>query len=261
VKRPPTRVHHAKFLEGRRTLNVAVVGCGGNGSRFAVELKNIALSILAWRGLGLKVTLYDPDVVSESNLTRQCFYPSDLNRNKAQVLANRINCSYGLDWRGVPHAPSSGDLSRCDVVITCVDSRTARAQVLRAMQSDHPKYHLDLGNGDAFGQALVGIIGRTRYKLRAPHELHPELFDDTLPEDNRPSCGTVEALQHQDLSTNLLVVAAAHNLLWRLLRDGKLEVQGYYVNTRDGMVALPIRVRQPRSTSRHQRASSLKGAS
>lgn len=235
------RTHLAPSIAKAQRLEIALVGCGGNGSRFAVELKNIALSILAWRGLHLHVTLYDPDTVSASNLTRQSFYPSDQGRNKAEVLAGRLNRSYGLEWRSEPRAPKRDDLYSADIIVTCVDTRKSRAEILRCIGKGRARYHLDLGNDDTFGQAVIGVIGKTTRTLAAPNEIFPELFDTTLPEDNRPSCGTIEALRNQDLSINLLVVAAAHNLLWRLLKDARLEVQGYYVNIHVGMTALPIK--------------------
>ena len=34
---------------------------------------------------------YDPDIVTEANIGRQLFGPSDLGQNKAQCLVTRIN--------------------------------------------------------------------------------------------------------------------------------------------------------------------------
>jgi sulfur-carrier protein adenylyltransferase/sulfurtransferase len=235
------RTHHGLALLKRKQIHVALVGCGGNGSRLAVELKNIALSWLAWSGNTLNVVLFDPDVVSEANMTRQSFYPCDRGRNKAQILVERINRSYGLNWRAIAAKPSKFDLQNADIVITCVDSARARGDVLAAMSNNREHYHIDLGNEDTFGQVLIGTRhARGHQRMLSPSELHPELFDLKAPTDDRPSCGTIEALRRQDLSVNLMVVCAAHNLLWRLLKDQTLRHRGYVVNLEAGVVPLPI---------------------
>ena len=62
-----------------------------------IGLKNIHQGLLALGFPGLEVILADGDTVSESNLVRQSFYPSDVGLNKTEVLINRLNLSCGLE--------------------------------------------------------------------------------------------------------------------------------------------------------------------
>jgi sulfur-carrier protein adenylyltransferase/sulfurtransferase len=239
------RIHQALPCLRQLRITVAMFGCGGNGSRLAVELKNIALSLLAWRGAVLDVTLIDPDTVSAANLTRQSFYPSDVGHNKAEVLAQRINRSTGLNWRARRSFTALPYGWKPDIVITCVDSVRARGIILAELPKNTSYYHLDLGNDDCYGQVLIGTMHlRGKNKIPPPNQQFPDLFDASAPPDDAPSCGTIEALARQDLSTNLFVVAAAHNLLWRLLKDQQLEHQAYFCNIKSGVTAVPITIDQ-----------------
>jgi PRTRC genetic system ThiF family protein len=72
-------------------------------------------------------------------------------------------------------------------------------------------------------------------------EIFPELLDESLEEDPRPSCSLAESLDQQDLFINQAVATFALNLLWRLFRDGKIEYHGGFINLATGRVnPLPV---------------------
>ena len=110
-----------------RTLRVTLVGVGGNGSKMLIGLKNLHLALSTLGLFRLHVTAYDHDLVSESNLVRQSYYPSDIGQNKAVLLVNRINLSCGLAWEAQARAynHNSSDVN-ADLLISCVDTRFAR---------------------------------------------------------------------------------------------------------------------------------------
>ncbi len=233
----------------RSPLSVLVVGAGGSGSKLTVGLKNLHGALLALGHPGFQVVLADGDTVSTSNLVRQSFYPADVGLNKATVLINRINLSCGLTWEAYPHHLEADDLRRsnADLVVSCVDSRRARATVKRGLASyGGVVYHLDLGNTRDTGQMVLGCPlnsynPRKKDRLRTAFELFPELTDTTLPEDDTPSCSTMEALEKQDLFVNDMLVTSALALLWRLLRHGEIEHHGSFVDLKTGSVRpLPI---------------------
>lgn len=243
-------LHPRFYATTYRPLRFLVVGAGGNGSKFLVALKNLHNAWVAFGNRPFHVTLADGDHVSESNLARQAFYPMDLGRNKAEVLIERMHVSTGFEWTAIPQHVTVADVARenADVVITCVDTREARAIVHQAVTS--PKsttcYWLDLGNRLHHGQVVLGsplnaANKRARERLRTAPELFPEMIDVTLPEDDVPSCSTIEALERQDLFINDLLVAQGANLLWRLLKDGRVNYHGAYVNALTGNAQpLPI---------------------
>lgn len=77
--------------------------------------------------------------------------------------------------------------------------------------------------------------------MRTAFELFPELTDTSIPEDDTPSCSTMEALEKQDLFINDTLVTSALSLLWRLLRHGKITHHGSFVDLKTGSVRpLPI---------------------
>ena len=204
---------HDHLIYRRSPLTVLVAGAGGNGSKLTVKLGCLSQALIALGHPGLKITLADGDTVSESNLVRQAFYPSDIGLLKATVLINRINLSYGLDWDAMPRYLSAEDIcnTRADLLISCVNSRKARATLNEGMtRNGRFIYHLDLGNTRDTGQAVLGCpLGyynrRKKDRLRTAFELFSELTNVTLREDDTPSCSTIEALSEQDLFVNELV--------------------------------------------------------
>ena len=244
-----THTLHEALHSPRSPLRVLVVGAGGNGSKLTVGLKNLHGALLALGHPGIHLTLADGDTVSTSNLVRQTFYPSDVGLNKATVLINRINLSCGLAWEALPRHVTAHDLdgTRIDLLVSCVDSRAARRELATGLEaSQRVIYHLDLGNLRDCGQMVLGAaLGcynrRAKDRLRTAFELFPELTDTSIPEDDTPSCSTLEALEKQDLFINDTLVTSALALLWRLLRHGETQHHGSFVDLKTGSVRpLPI---------------------
>ena len=263
---------HDLLRSPRAPLKVLVVGAGGNGSKLTVGLKNLHFALLALGHPGLQVTLADGDVVSGSNLVRQSFYPSDVGLPKATVLINRLNVSCGLAWGACPRHLAAGDLGfeRIDLLLSCVDTRAARRELADGLaRSGGIVYHADLGNTARTGQVVLGCPPgranpRSRERLRTAFELFPELTDTGTPEDDAPSCSTLEALAKQDLFVNDVLVTATLALLWRLLRHGEVAHHGAFVDLTTGSVRpLPVdpalwrRLRRPPTgrSARTQRPS------
>lgn len=242
----PEHLLHQSIVErSNHPISIALVGCGGNGSRMLSGLRHLHHALEALGFSGLDVTVFDPDTVSESNLARQAFYWPDIGLHKAVVLVNRLNIACGLEWSAVPAKFEPGhDLSSYgwDFLITCVDSRGARAQVAEALENPNfgVRYWLDMGNDLETGQVCLGQVDHVPDSdspgLPTAVELWPEIADTTIPEADAPSCSTLEALERQDLFVNELVTGFALNLLWRLLRHGKLEFHGGYINASTGIL-------------------------
>lgn len=216
-------------------LKVLVVGAGGTGSKVVAGLRFLHQALLAFGRRGLTVTLADGDLVSESNLVRQAYYAPDLGRNKAETLIGRINLSCGLDWKAVNRHVDHGLVrsERADIVIACVDSRAARAEISQGLENS--VYFVDAGNSATTAQVVLGspenwYNPRRRLRLRTAYELFPELCDAALPETDEPSCGTLEALAKQDLFVNDVVATHTLNLLWQLLNLGRLDHHGVFID-------------------------------
>ena len=86
-----------------RAITVALVGCGGTGSHIAYTLARLAAHCRDTGGPRLTLAFIDGDTVERKNVGRQLFASSDLGKNKAMVLAARLNAVFGLDILVFPH--------------------------------------------------------------------------------------------------------------------------------------------------------------
>jgi len=139
-------------------LKVGIVGCGGTGSVVAEQLVRLGVR---------RLSLIDPDDLSESNLTR--VYGStqkDVGRAKAVVLAQHLTAISADTQCDITRAMltvenSARRLVGCDLVFGCTDDNAGRL-VLSRFASYLLTPVIDIGvliTSDAEGQ-LSGIDGR-----------------------------------------------------------------------------------------------------
>lgn len=255
-----------KTLQKRhRPLKVLVIGAGGNGSSIFLQLPYLHQALRVWGHQGLQVELADGDLVSETNCVRQPFAISDVGINKALVLVNRVNMFWGLDWSASPqyfHSSSLKDYNGSpDVVISCVDTRAARATIAAAVTktTSGVAYWLDLGNGADTGQYILGQPHndrnrRSRLRLRTVTDLYPEIASPWVGEESLPSCSALEALERQEPYTNQVLATSALAMLARLFRYGKIGHHGAFYNAATGrMHVMPVDADVWKRTQRRSR--------
>lgn len=183
------------------------------------------------------MTLIDGDIVSPTNCVRQPFSQSEIGLSKSVVLASRINLFWGLQWKAIQeHVSRVHKVEEADIVISCVDTRVARAGISNLVGGNAAvSYWLDLGNGTDGGQFVLGQPWNRRNprraeRLRTASELFPEIADTARGEVDAPSCSALEALERQEPFVNQTLASHALALLARLLRHGDLDVHGAFVN-------------------------------
>jgi hypothetical protein len=137
----------------RHRFAVTVVGCGGTGG-FAAE------SLCRLLPQNADLVLIDHDRVEERNLTRQNFCQQDLGRLKSQALAHRLAKRFDrpVGYSTLPIGLVGIKLP--GLVLGCVDNGPARSAIARAIMA-HPYerfWWVDAGNGENFGQVLIGNI-------------------------------------------------------------------------------------------------------
>ena len=241
--------HYLPAQFDNRALRIVLVGCGGNGAQMLMGLASLDTALRAISSRSLDVTVVDDDIVTEANLGRQPFYRCDVGNSKAHTLTERINLAHGLFWTAVHgRAPGAVNLSEADLVITCVDTASARRAVGAALleASMQPAYWMDLGNRAGDGQFIIGCPRRkqraTELHLPTVLEYFPELADDGLREDDAPSCSVAEALERQSLFVNRVIASHALALLFDLLGRGSIGHAGAFINLGSGQsvpIALP----------------------
>lgn len=240
--------HYLPDAYGNRVIEVLLVGCGGNGAQMAMGLASLDTAMRAISSRSLHVTVVDDDTVSEANLGRQPFYRCDLGASKARTLVERINIAHGLRWRAVHgRAPEAIGLEGIDLLITCVDTVAARralgAEIVEGRSA--PRYWMDLGNRATDGQFLIGCpspaAGNKPGRLPTVLEYFPELADESIAEDDAPSCSVAEALDRQSLFVNRVVASHALALLFELLGRGSIGHAGAFINLASGQtVPIPL---------------------
>ena len=238
--------HYLPAAFDDRALKVLLVGCGGNGAQMLMGLASLDTALRAISSRSLHVTVVDDDIVTEANLGRQPFYRCDLGNSKARTLTERINLAHGLAWNAVHgRAPGAIGIESADILITCVDTSSARRAIGAALAQDRtmPTYWMDLGNRASDGQFLIGCpacdAAKDRARLPTVLEYFPELADANVPDDDTPSCSVAEALQRQSLFVNRVMASHALALLFDLLGRGSIGYAGAFINLASGQ-AVPI---------------------
>lgn len=227
-----------------KPLNICVVGAGGTGSALITELfqTSFLLTQLSEGKIYFNVTVYDDDTVSFTNIGRQSFWSSDLNLNKAQTLVDRFNIYGGLQWQSVPKrfTPNILNETKYDLLITCTDSAQTRSDIGKFYEKiNDPILWIDTGNDEISGQVIAGFLGKTEFILPNVYQLYPELSH--IKDDPTASCSHIDAIKKQGYGINKSIAIQAVSLLWELVRFGKINRHGSFINIKEGTTTpLPI---------------------
>jgi len=250
------KVHftHSYLLSPTHPVTIALVGVGGTGSQVLTCLARISHALQALGHPGLHITAYDPDEVTEANIGRQLFSPSELGLNKAVALVSRVNRFFGFDWEARQKEYKDGDIA-ANITISCVDTVKSRLSIETAFKSkelgdDQRRiYWLDFGNTTNTGQVVLGTIKPVKQPDSKEYDSVPklkkvtELFNlkKVKESDSGPSCSLAEALQKQDLFINSSLAQLGCNLLWKLISTGSIDHAGLYLNL-ETMKVNPIKL-------------------
>ena len=142
-------------LERLQNAKVAVFGVGGVGG-YAVEA-------LARSGVGT-LHLYDDDTVSESNLNRQiAALHSTIGQPKAEVMAHRVkdinpDCQVeAVRMFYLPQNADQVDLSQYDYVVDCIDTVTAKLELVTRCNALQINIISAMGTGNKFDPSALVV--------------------------------------------------------------------------------------------------------
>lgn len=217
-----------------------VVGAGGTGGYFIPQLtRQIALQNGIRRMEGLEehqIVVIDQDTVSLNNLNRQNFIESDLDRNKAQVLAERYGRAFKtgairfLDEyitstdRLVELIKSSCFVPRTmPVLVDCVDNNKTRVFLHEAAHQLSEATHVGLlssGNELYTGQVVFGFlpkqkksqyVNQSQFRTPLLADMFPEVLEgnDKLPTEL--SCDEAAVSHPQSIMTNMTAASFLFN--------------------------------------------------
>lgn len=136
------RVHYIDnyLINPQHPVTVNLIGAGGTGSQVLTCLARLDTALRGLGHPGLFITVYDSDIVTEANIGRQLFSPSDIGLNKAQCLVTRMNNFFGNDWKAVPDIyPAALKDARRDnlanITITCTDNIKSRLDLWNILKA------------------------------------------------------------------------------------------------------------------------------
>ena len=249
------RVHYIDnyLIDPQHPVTVNLIGAGGTGSQVLTCLARLDVTLRALGHPGLSVTLYDPDIVSGTNIGRQLFSDSDIGLNKAKCLITRVNNFFGNDWKAEPRPYPSvlKEVKRdeiANITVTCTDNIKSRLDLWNvlgkmppASYTDNatPLYWMDFGNTQTTGQVIMGtVLKKIRQPASTLYEAVGSLkvitrfvkYARVKEEDSGPSCSLAEALEKQDLFINSTLAQLGCNILWKMFRNGMIEHHGVYLN-------------------------------
>jgi len=241
------------FMQNK--IKIVLVGLGGTGGEVLDILVRFHFALLELgHPYGLSVSVYDGDTVSPSNIGRQRFYECDIGRNKAVTAIERLNMAYGLDWSATPIFFNAENVNHhfiFDLLITCTDQAQSRTHIQKEMSLLNYDLWLDFGNGSKTGQFVLGgqlnsnqhqfinFEDGAIYTGTFPNALNLFSEMDGMVTDDQPSCSMADALRKQDLLVNRSIATIGMQLIWQLLRQGRIENHGGMINL-DSLMAQPI---------------------
>lgn len=249
-----SRIHFTDkyLLSPYHPVTVFVIGAGGTGSQVVTNLARMNKALLSLGHIGLHITVFDPDTVSEANIGRQLFSETEIGLNKAVALVSRINRFFGYGWKAEPNRyplrKSEGEAKTANVILTCTDNTASRLDLWRVLKKCNnsnyttertPVYWMDFGNATTTGQVLIGTVRKNICQPSSNQFISvPKLnvvteefnYSKIKDKDSGPSCSLAEALEKQDLFINSMLAQIGCEILWKMFRDGRTLYRGAYLN-------------------------------
>lgn len=239
------------LIDPAHPVTINVIGCGGTGSQVINSLARMNSALKALGHPGLYIRAIDPDRVTEANMGRQLFSPSDVDSHKCTALIGKVNRFFGTDWEALPMLYSQkARINKANITISCVDTGAARKEIKESILNytagyqgepfKKPYYWLDFGNMQDRGQVVLGAMTSIKQPVSDNYRcvellptvdvLHPEIFIDNKKDDQGPSCSLAEALGKQDLFINTNLANMGLAIIWKMFRELRISYHGLYLN-------------------------------
>lgn len=204
--------------------NVIFVGAGGTGGyliRDAIRMFSNIPNVLARPS----VVIYDDDIVEPKNIGRQNFVEADIGKHKAEVLAKRYGCAFGVpvsyvNERFTEAKARAAVRTYSTLVIDTVDNKKTRV-MLDKSQVDW----LSIGNTEHNGQITYRSFG---YGLNRsvvtiyPDEFSEEKLQEEAEAESRISCGDNAVSFPQTIAINITGAVLGLNFLYQIFYDKQI---------------------------------------
>ena len=189
---------------------VHVIGCGATGSSLAFSLCKLGVP---------KIYLYDADKVESHNIANQMFRYTDVDKNKAEALKERLDVMLSYPETKIEAVPEfvtkeSGHMLR-GIIFNVVDSMEARKEIYEAyVKANFSCEH--------YIETRMGLKMVKVYSINGTSKKECDFYEKTLHSDKEvvetSACGTTQTAFP---TANLCAQTAVWAMLGRL---NKMEV-------------------------------------
>lgn len=247
-----------KVLLGEpKALRLILAGCGGTGSWLAPAVVRVGKLYRELHGKDVEIIFVDPDKVEMKNVYRQNFCQAEVGRGKSECLATRYGLAWGIDvfWIEGTYKQMNRILRSSfqwlEVVLGCVDSRSARKEIGNPFGFLWRGWWIDSGNRKSSGQVVIGKVddrtempgdmlpGYTGW-LPSPFVQYPDLAEadpEVESEENVSdlSCADLALQSSQGMAINQRMAAEAADYLVRLLITQDLRKMSTEIDLESGV--------------------------
>lgn len=232
---------------GTHTWHILQVGAGGTGSAVAADLARLIYSVKGEQEISY--TIADGDLIEEKNILRQNFIHQDLNRNKAQVIADRYSKAYQIPiGYHDSYIASKGILMQLlrppgglwwytmTIMLGCVDDNGARKLMNEAFEERSNIIWLDSGNEYTDGQVVMGVKKDGKLVLPPVTKVYPDIMEAGVPKRSLENCAAVVAEAPQAYAANKMAATVMLCFLYDILAHGYCESHMATFDSRNIMV-------------------------
>jgi hypothetical protein len=204
---------------------IFLVGVGGIGSNLGEMITRFCRTLPNFQRVHL--ILIDGDKIENSNLSRQKFEIIDINKNKAQALADYLRATKPeiLEIDSIPEFVTTKNIrdvfrsiQEQDIVITALDSTPPRKLIAEYLEQFPSFILLNPGNELTDGSLQVTIKRNGTYlSPNINNALHPEIFNAKKPK-KRAGCAVLALSNAQVITTNVYVATLTAKVVSDLLK-------------------------------------------
>ena len=213
-----------RFSERFDYENIVFVGAGGTGGFLIPN----ALRILGVNNLlsrFINIYIIDPDIVEQRNIVRQNFIHSDINKYKADIMADRYGQAFDIKitpiTKKIQSIAKKQDILGNTLIIDTVDNNTARLFINDFVRQETSNSSwISIGNSDKDGN-LIFYDKDSEYP-RSGVDIWPEAFNDEVIEEERQTelaneCALNAISAPQTAAINMTGAMHGVNLFYSLL--------------------------------------------
>lgn len=193
--------------------NIHIIGVGGNGSIFAINLVKYLNNVQQYP----VIHLYDDDKIEQKNTGRQEYNFHDINRYKVEILSNKLIKEYRYPYVAGHCFKITNETSVIKIMqkysnslfVLCVDNVPSRLVFWNVVSKhyNHNAMLIDMGNTDVRGQ----IITYLKYRLKEYGGNAIEEYPNDYIIDNSEHHSCEDEIEHipQTLTANLITTTVA----------------------------------------------------